>query len=165
MSYGWVAQVDRLTEFQRSVREQFQKGGSIVEVVLVIALFVALVIGAAWWSRRLERRRKPGADVTPGELFEAVMTTLKLSTPSRKRLREAARAAHLKHPTVLLLSPRVFDRCLAPRRAAVDETKQAAGVVRSAPKNTFDRELLELRSFLFPGASDARSPSDSLAGV
>ena len=108
---SWLAQADRLNEFQRSVRDRFQEGGSVLGIVLVIILIAAVLLGAAMWARRIERNRRPGADLGPNELFEATLRGLELDAPSRSALHALAQTAGMEHPTTMLLCPIEFDRC------------------------------------------------------
>ncbi len=92
------------------MQEHFEKGGDIQNFLLVllgvVALFVILAI--------VHRIQRGGISATtpnsPLRLFKTTITELGLSVRQRDFLGRVATDINLAHPTMMLLSPTLFDR-------------------------------------------------------
>lgn len=104
---------EQLPEFLKPIREQFERGGSvgsILGVLLVTALLVFLVYALTQWLHN----RSPQSDRNnPRKLFGSLTDKLGLDPSERSVLMRMAYELRLSHPTVLLLSPMLFDDSLA----------------------------------------------------
>jgi len=137
-----LAQSEQLTDFQRAVRDEISEGGSISAFVLAIAaillllLLVYVAVRCQRWMAAAKETRN-----TPKRLFAALLDKLQLDRDEREWLTQAATAAGLRHPTVLLLSEQLFDEQAASRSG------------QSRPGKALD--LAPLRRRLFPEAAPA----------
>lgn len=148
-----LAQAERLNPMQQSVRLQFQEGGSALGVVLTILLITAAVWFAWAWSRRAERNRRPGAGLDAAGVFAETLRRLDLVSTHKELLTRAALTSKLKHPSVLLLCPSLFDRYVGDD-GSPSQVGSSTPNARCAPKSSrVDRTLSELRAYLFPGQS------------
>lgn len=102
-----------LTPAQRSVRDYFETGGAIGKFVLAIAMLVGVVWLTGLLSEFLRRARQRSIQPDdPKRLFHDVLAKLKLTRGQRRFLRVLARHHALAHPTTLLLSESLYDRCV-----------------------------------------------------
>ncbi len=99
-----------LTEIQRATREHFQKGGSIVSVLLVMLGVAFGVILAYWLSRQQQRLARNVRRNDPQKLFQELMAKIELSEPQCRALRRVSDDLGLDHPAVLLISRTLFDQ-------------------------------------------------------
>ncbi len=100
-----------LTEIQQAVRDHFQRGGSFRAVLLVlIAIIAAIVIGREL-TRRLRRQKLTAPTSHPRRLFRDMQRKLELTAQQRSILDTVAKDLKMEHPSVMLLSPSLFDRC------------------------------------------------------
>ena len=117
MKAGVLLQLNELTPLQKAVREHFQKGGSMLAMLLVL-LGIAATLALAYWLTRRQRstiRKAPPND--PRKLFRDLQEKLRLPVPQRNFLNGVALQLHLEHPSVLLLSPVLYDRYVDQWRA------------------------------------------------
>ncbi len=155
MTVELLAQADRLNQMQQSVRQQFQEGGSVLGVVAAL-LVVAAVLWFAWfWSRRNERLRRPGADLDAAGVFAETLRRLNLRAEQKQLLHQAARVADLDHPTVLLLSPHLFDRYIGPCASRKSVGAPSANPIDEGQSVSSNPLVSELRAYLFPADSGA----------
>lgn len=102
-----------LTPAQRSVRDHFQTGGAIGTFVLAIAMLVGVVWLTGRLSESLRRARQRSIQPDdPKRLFHDVLAKLELTRGQRRFLRVLAKHHALAHPTALLLSETLYDRCV-----------------------------------------------------
>lgn len=113
MTVAALAQFNRLTVFQRAVRDRFREGGSATTVLLVLLLLAGVVLLVLILSRRARNRRMPEPRNEPAELFKELLDELDLSPPQRRLLSRVATDLQIEHPTVLVVCPALFDRHLA----------------------------------------------------
>lgn len=102
----------QLTEIQRSVREQFQEGGSFLTAMLVLLGITGVVLAAYCLTLRQRRAGEHAQRASPERLFRDLMDKLDLTSPQRQLLDTMARDLRIKQPAVILLSPDLFDRYL-----------------------------------------------------
>jgi len=103
-------QLNDLTEVQRATREHFQKGGSVVSVLLVMLGLALGVILTYWLSRQQQKVARNFRRNDPQKLFQDLMAKVELSEPQRRVLWSVANDLRLDHPAVLLISRTLFDR-------------------------------------------------------
>ncbi len=144
MNRAVLAQLDRLTELQRAVRDHFQQGGSATSVLLLLAVIIAVVMMAKFLTQR-QRRSNRSAGTDPGrELFVNLLTGLELTQSQQRVLVAVAHEQRLKNPSVILLCPTLFDRYVGqwleqPRRRSDPEDQRADA-----------ESITRLRKHLFP---------------
>ena len=134
----------QLTEIQRSVRDQFQEGGSFLTVMLVLLAIAGVVLAAYCLGLRQRRAGENAQRASPQQLFRDLMDKLDLTLPQRRLLHTIARDLRIKHPAVILLSPDLFDRYVGEwhvrqSRTIVDEGEQMN-----------PRMAAQIRAVLFP---------------
>jgi len=107
-----------------AVRDHLDKGGS-PYAPLVLLLAVLAIAGVLLLLHRLEHRKeaKPQAN-DPKALFAAVLNKLGLSVVQRDLLRRIAFDLRLPHPTMMLLSPELFQNHVRQWRQLLNEREQ-----------------------------------------
>ncbi len=147
MLLGWQLAAGGLSPTQQAVRDSFQEGGSITQALLVLLAMifaVLLLYLLTLWSRWAGQRR-PARN--PRQLFADVLSRLGLPPQQRDLLAKVASELNLKDPTVILVSPTLFDRHLEQWRAK----QRRSGQVRNYSR---DRQLLaQARRVLFAASS------------
>ena len=130
-----------LTEIQQAVRDQFQRGGSLT-TVLVVVLCVSVGVLLIWALTRLFRTREGGnLPDNPKQLFHGLLEKLDVSAPQRQVLDRMVKDLRLKQPSTILLSESLFERCAAQWRTG-----------RAGARG--DQELVcQIRAVLFPKSS------------
>ncbi len=126
-----------LTATQLAVREHFQEGGSPTTVVSVLALIMVGFGFAYLLSRRFPPKGQETIIDDPARLFRDVITELKLSVPNRRFLLTMARDLRLEHPSAVLLSPMLFDRCLSRWEKAKTRPKELTDAARETREELF----------------------------
>ncbi len=136
-----LGQSGNLTEIQRSVRDYFSEGGSLLAVLLVMGLVAIVLLAAYWLTRRQQRHAERSEHLDdPGQLFDDLLGALPLATPQREFLSALVREERLEQPSVILLSPARYDRCVSRHQGR-------------AGSSTGDDQLVEqIRTVLFPKA-------------
>jgi len=142
-----LAQVDELTAFQHAVRKEFEEGWSLNGTLLTVGFVVTLIVVTYILVRRQERQHRGDPPRRPIKLFRDLLDHLSLGGAEKQLLQSVAHRNQLANPTVLLLSPALFDRhtarYLAQRPVDIPKTRLSVEV-----------ELIaRLREELFPGAS------------
>lgn len=146
----------QLTETQQAVRDQFQKGGSLTAVVLVMALLAAVVLVAYYLTMRQRSTVVDTRRALPTQLFTDLLAKLDLTQRQRRLLNAVATSLRLKDPAVILLCPAVFDRHVEEWQANCSIT---AGELRhhtestqpAGPSSAVQSDLIaETRTLLFP---------------
>jgi len=104
---GLLAAFGPLSERMEAIRNHFTAGGRWVEVAVVLltlagCLFVLAVIHRV---RDAAGRREPDK---PVRMFRVLLSDLGFTPRQRRILRAMAADLKLEHPTVMLLSPRLF---------------------------------------------------------
>ncbi len=134
---------EQFNEAQQSVRRWFQEGGAIGPVLAVFAVLAGALFLAHLLSGR-QRRRDPGVlRSDPAGLFADILKKMNLTAQQRKTLVDMARDLRIKHPTVVLLSPVLFERSWTGWKGDVAESAAPDGQARS--------DLYwQIRSVLFP---------------
>jgi len=152
-----LLQADRLTEFQRAVRHEFESGATVTRVLLVLAAAVALIL-LAYWLLVMERRKEtPDEHQNSEQLFRDLLHKLALPPPQRHLLETVAQELHLKHPAVLLLSEALFDRFVAEWQARRERRTGGNGDPAEA------QIAARTRARLFPQVLARVSSSSALA--
>ncbi len=105
--------VGRLSEVQQAVREQFQEGGSIATVLIVLVILGTIFITVFYLSIRQRRALQTTTPADPRRLFFDLANGVGLSVLQRDLLESVTRDLRLEHPAVVLLCPGSFDRHLA----------------------------------------------------
>ncbi len=142
-----LMQTGALTPTQQAVRDQFQEGGSIGTVLLLVAGLAMMVALAYWLSKQVQHIDSGPARVDdPQRLFEDWLVRLEMPAEQLQFLRAIARDLDLENPATILLSPVRFDRCLDQWPAH----RQTSGQVRPRPPTAL---ITQTRSALFPQAS------------
>jgi len=138
-----------LPEFYRAVREQFNKGGTLGSVLIVLAGLAGVVL-LVYILNRLEQKSTTNTGPSDAQrLFRDVLARLGLNEAQRQLLEGVAKDLRLKNPTVLLLSERLFDQ----------NVQEWAGRQKG---RAADREQVvsRMRSRLFPGEAGFVSSAD-----
>ncbi len=133
-----------LNPAQRAVWAYFQEGGSAV-VAAGVLLVIVFAVAVSWWlNRRIEppERREEVAD--PWKVFNGLQRAMELQTMQRNLLRSVAKELRLPNPSVLLLSPSLFDRY-------VDRWQALAALHAAAEDERAEREMVvvQVRAALF----------------
>lgn len=141
---GGLLQVHDLTPVQRAVRDQFQEGGSTGVALLIVVGIVGLVLVAYWLTRRLNldsgERARPD---DPGKLYRELLDKLDLPPAQRRILDTVAKDLRLRNPAKILLSPKLFDRC-------VDQWEETRGQADTrAAEGPPERLIHQIRTALF----------------
>ncbi len=134
--------------WQRAVRNQFRQGESVGSLLLGVGCLVAVVVLVlvlarlqSSWNRRGEKAIE---DSHPQRLYLHLICALGFTATQRQLLEAVAKASTLAHPTALLVSDVLFDRCVA-------QWEQQAKEVRADARRIDERRALTLaRSRLFP---------------
>lgn len=147
MKSAILLQLDGLTEPQRAIRDHFQEGGSIVLVLAVMSVVAGVVLIAYWLTRRQQRRTERHARFNdPQRLFGDLLQGLSLTASQRHLLDTVVRELGLKHPSVILLSPTLFER-------HVDKWRALRPPAGSDVEHQIDESLVaQARDVLFPRA-------------
>ncbi|MCG3129883.1 MAG: hypothetical protein FLDDKLPJ_00621 [Phycisphaerae bacterium] len=140
MMTRWVAQSE-LPPILESIRQRMGEGGSVVGVLLaLLGVGMIFVIAYALTRGQARLRRREWKD-DPRALFQDLMSVLRLDRDQQARLRSLAASERLIHPSVILISEKVFD-----------------DAVGHAKANDSDAAVLQrIRSALFPGSPSARA--------
>jgi len=122
--------------------EPLRTGGSVINVLLIIAGICVLLFVAYGLGKLQERLRKPVVHDEPTALFHDLLLRLHLPRPLRRILQDMAHAPPLKHPAVLLLSEASFDR------------HAQSWLRQHRPPNpsgaSAEAQCMQIRSILFP---------------
>ena len=162
-----LLQLDGLNDVQRAVRDQFQRGGSVAGVLLVLLVLLAVVLAVYYLTQCQRKVTQAARRHDPQRLFRHLLNGLDLSAPQRHLLLAVAKDLRLKQPTVILLSPTLFDLHVKEWQTGQSgpvRTSAAIGNHPDAPEQT----AAQTRSVLFPqsqciaqneSALDAAAPS------
>lgn len=137
-----LAQADHLSPVQRSVRDHFQTGGSLIAAGMMV-LIIALLVASAYAVARLTERstaRMPTND--PPALFRSLLKRLGVDQEQRKWLERVAREQSLANPSVLLLSPTAFEAGFQKWRMGRDHSPNAEVERTAAAMITATRDTL-----------------------
>lgn len=144
----FLLQASRLTPVQRAVRDQFERGGSFSEILVVVVGLFALVLVAHLLSRRLGGDAEKNATIDdPKALFENLLGKLGLPASQERILKSVAREVDLQHPTAILLSPASLDR-------AVERWVRRSGPFSASVERQGRMTILQARRALFPEPVD-----------
>ncbi|MEK6799095.1 MAG: hypothetical protein AABZ12_09040 [Planctomycetota bacterium] len=147
-----LAQAERMSDFQRAVRNQFQHGSSWTSVVVAIAAIGGIVVLAYFLTKaEVWAKRKPGETSSPRRLFTDVAGRLGVGNSECNWLLGLAKQRGLSHPTTLLLSASLFDEQVERWKA------NAADAAALAPLPA--DQLAKLRSTIFPHTTRAGAKS------
>jgi len=149
MMVGVLLQTDRLPDFFQAVRAQFNKGGTLGSMLIVLASLTALVL-LAYFLNRLEQKATTHTEPSDAQrLFRDLLVRLGLTEAQRQLLDAVAHDLRLKNPTVLLLSESLFDH----------HVQEWAG--RQKVRTTEREQVVSrMRSRLFPGGAGFVSSAD-----
>lgn len=145
-----LAQIDPLTNVQRVIRDEIQRGGSFTGVALVLLGLVGVIALAYFLARREQFNDRRIRRFAPRRLFEDLLQNLLLTPQQRKWLDAVASHARLDHPAVLLLSDKLYDRCVREWESRHPSDANAAAERRSAGS-----AAAHVRRVLFPEAAPA----------
>ena len=145
MSTMLLATPSKLEVFQKAIRDQFEKGGTIGDVLLALGLVLSVVL-LAWFLTRLQSRLTTGTKDDSWPVFHALSGKLDLTQPQRRLLTSVGELARPTHPVALLISSQFFDGAAA--------NWQDQRTTRSRPLSSEEfRDLNCLRAALFPDES------------
>jgi hypothetical protein len=102
--------LDGLSDAQRGVRDRFQEGGSVAVVLLVLLALVVVVFGVYCLTLRQDKADLAVQRADPQKLFRDLLHRLDLAPSQRRLLGAVAKDLRLEQPSVILLSPVLFDR-------------------------------------------------------
>jgi hypothetical protein len=146
----------QLTESMRSVREQFQDGGSPLFALMVVLGLVLVVAFAYWLTNRQQASWTETAPNDPQQLFDDMLDKLDLNGDQRAFLRRLALDLELEHPTTVLLSERLFRSSLAEWQRLLRQGDYEL---------PFSRELIEATYVdLFPSVDTVPDADPDLVG-
>ena len=152
MMVAVLLQTDRLPDFYQAVRAQFNKGGTLGSMLIVLAGLIALVL-LVYFLNRLEQKATTHTEPSDAQrLFRDLLARLGLTESQRRLLDAVARDLRLKNPTVLLLSERLFDRHV--------EEWAASQKARAAAAPGREQLVSRMRARLFPGGAGFVSSAD-----
>lgn len=142
MNQAILMEIKQLNEMQRSVRDRFTEGGSIVAVLLVIVGLIGVVLLTYLLTVRQSNRTHRATRLDPWQLFRDLGSKLNLMPDQVRFLDEVATNAGLRHPAVIFLSRARYDECVVAYCA-------------STPSTDIDRDdasalASTIRSLLFP---------------
>jgi hypothetical protein len=141
---GLTMQTYELTEIQRAVRSHFQKGGSILEAILVLLAIVGAVLLVRYLTHKQREAQSRTRPADPRRLFRDLLDKLKLGARQRQLLDAVARDLHLASPATILLCPALFDR-------RIDEWRsQHAERTTGATEASSSDLAMQIRGVLFP---------------
>ena len=144
-----LLQSDRLPLFYQAVRDQFNRGGTLGSVLIVLASLAGVVL-LVYFLNRLEQRSTKSVEPSDAQrLFRDVLARLGLNEAQRQLLESVSKDLRLKNPTVLLLSERLFDQ----------NVQEWAGRQKGRAAER-DKVVSRMRSRLFPGEAGFVSSAD-----
>lgn len=144
-----LLQSDQMPQFYRAVREQFNQGGTIGSMLIVLASFAALVL-LVYVLNRLEQRATTNTEPSDAQrLFRDVVGRLGLNEAQRQLLESVAKDLRLRNPAILLLSERLFDQ----------HVQEWVGRQKSGATGC-EQAVSRMRSRLFPGEAGFVSSAD-----
>ncbi len=100
----------QLNAVQESVRQQFEQGGSIGGLLLVLGCIIALIVLVVLATRWQALKSGKAESQNPSRLFREILAELRLSTAEQQWLRDQAKAHRVTNPLTSLLSPVMFDQ-------------------------------------------------------
>lgn len=140
-----LLQPKNLSEFSRTLQKEFSTSWSIGTGLTVVGFFAVVVILVWYFSRRETRAAEGVGRGDPGKLFRDLLERLPLSTSQRTSMILMAHDLKLAHPSVVLLSPNLFQQCadswFAQRHPGADPAEVSADL----------RLLAQIGAVLFPG--------------
>ena len=111
-----LAQLNPLSDLSK----RFQAGGSefpIGQIVTLLVLLLIVVVGL-WKVAHVSAQREGRSHFSPRRLFQELCALHALDWPSRKLLRQLARANHLDHPARVFVEPQWFEAAQIPETLA-----------------------------------------------
>ncbi|GIK17626.1 MAG: hypothetical protein BroJett003_25900 [Planctomycetota bacterium] len=137
----WGVAQSELPPVLESIRQRMGEGGSVVGVLLaLLGVGLIFVIAYALTRGQARLRRREWKD-DPRALFQDLMSALRLDRDQQSHLRSLASSERLIHPSVILISEKVFDEAVS--HAKADDSDAAA--------------LQRIRASLFPASPSARA--------
>jgi hypothetical protein len=147
-----MLQEELWTAWREAVQDQFRDGGSLGSALLVGGLLIAIIVLTFLLTRRQERTRQSEGFRGPARLFHDLMNRLPLSSEQKRLLQAIARRNKLPHPTVLLLSPALFDQY-------AERYHQARATNVPAPRALAEAEVTrQTRRALYPDGDTLQNP-------
>ena len=104
-----LVQLGSLNVRLQGLRDRFVLGGRWGEVIAVLLVLAACALLLALIHRRQRTADRPEPD-SPARLFRTLLKGLGLTARQRRVLRSMATDLRLEHPTVMLLSPQLFQQ-------------------------------------------------------
>ncbi|MBI4717823.1 MAG: hypothetical protein HY763_08475 [Planctomycetes bacterium] len=142
---GVLAQAARLADFQRAVRNQFAEGGTVLDVVAIAGFLAAIVLLVYYFDRRQQRGRQPVQPNRPFDLYRDLVRRIPLTVAQREFLTGLAKDLRLPQPTVILLSPALYDQAVAQWQARPAHAAPSRSGAGPSPVPAATRRVL------FPG--------------
>ncbi len=140
---------DRMPEFYRAVREQFNQGGTLGSILIVLAALMGLVVLVYVLNRLEQKSTKQATPMDSQSLFRDLVSRLDLSETQREWLLELVKDMPVENPTVLLLSEQLFD----------NHVREWQGSRRGARPES-EKAISKVRARLFPGGAGFVSSAD-----
>lgn len=106
--------VSELPSIVEAFRRGFASNSSLSSLCAILG-GLALLIAATALAVRIQKRAQTPPEVDdPHALFETLLQTLKLTRVQRSALRRRVFELQLPQPAAVFLSPKLFDRAMAP---------------------------------------------------
>ena len=144
MNYVLLSQQMNLSDVQKAVREHFNEKGTPTSVVLILLLMVGIVLLTYLLSKYAGNLHLPEKRNRVQPFYQQMLIKLEVTTPQRRWLERLAVDLQLKQPTMILLSPTLFDRhvCEWQRKGFRQKNKLS-------PSQQADF-IYRIRTYLFP---------------
>lgn len=144
MNYALLSQQLNLSEVQKAVREHFNEEGTPLPVLLILLAMVGIVLLTYLLSKYAGNLHIPEKSNRVQPFFQQMLNKLEVTTPQRRWLERLAVDLQLKQPTMILLSPTLFDRqvCEWQRKGFRQKNKLS-------PSEQADF-IFQIRTYLFP---------------
>lgn len=141
-----LATPSELGPVQQAMRDQFQKGGSLRDVLLGFGTVLAVVAVAWGLTRRQQRAAARKNTDDPWSVFHDLLRRLDLPHPQLRILVSVCDTSRPSHPSALMLSSRLFDNAA--------EVWREKRVSQGRPPSTEElRDLTCVRAALYPDES------------
>jgi hypothetical protein len=115
-------------EVLNGLSRRFQSGGAEVSVLHIVVLAVLVLVAAGvWWAvSHFGAQREGHSYVSARRLFRDLCLAHELDWPSRRLLRQLARARNPAHPAQVFVKPNWFDAPQLPEELQAFRSQLAA---------------------------------------
>lgn len=110
MNYALLSQLTDLSEVQKAVRKHFNEEETPLSVLLILLAMVGIVLLTYLLSKYAGNLHLPEKRNRVQPFYQQMLKKLGVTTPQRRWLERLAVDLQLKQPTMILLSPTLFDR-------------------------------------------------------